>query len=110
MDLITNGEEKKTLKAKCVQNEIINSNQKTLLCYPCNKNPCFIKLKQVLNCKVHNLGKPASRFFFGRLLNAGIYYTKAILLILSKSLNIKVFHFLSSMQYSKSLHIRTYQK
>ena len=31
---------------------------------PCNKNLCFIKLKQVLNCKVHNLGKTASRFLF----------------------------------------------
>ena len=30
------------------------------LCNPCNKNLCLIKLKQVLNCKVHNLGKTAS--------------------------------------------------
>ena len=31
---------------------------------PCNKNLCFIKPKQVLNCKVHNLGKTVSRFLF----------------------------------------------
>ena len=37
---------------------------KNKLCYPCNKNPCFIKLKQVLNSKVHYSGKTASRFFF----------------------------------------------
>ena len=36
----------------------INSNYgQNQLCYPFNKNLCLIKLKQVLNSKVHNLGK-----------------------------------------------------
>ena len=44
------------------------------LCNPFNKNLCFIKLKQVLNCKVHNFGKTASiGSYFGRFLYAGIY-------------------------------------
>ena len=37
---------------------------KKQLCYPCNKNLSFIKLKQALNCKVHNLGNAACRFLF----------------------------------------------
>ena len=61
MDLI--GEESETFTANWGQNELHNNNQKSL-CYPCNKNLSFIKLKQVLNCKVHNLGKTASRFLF----------------------------------------------
>ena len=41
---------------------------KDQLCNLCNKNLCFIKLKQLLNCKVHNLGKTASRFLFWQVL------------------------------------------
>ena len=44
---------------------------KNQLCNPCNKSLCFVKLKQVLNCKVHNLGKTASRFLFWQVLICG---------------------------------------
>ena len=44
---------------------------KDQLCGPCNKNLCFIKQKQVLNCKVDNLGKIASRFLFRQVLICG---------------------------------------
>ena len=46
---------------------------KDQLCNPCNKNLCSIKLKQVLNCKVHNSGKQPLGSYFGRFLYAGIY-------------------------------------
>ena len=48
------------------------------LCNPCNKNLCFIKLKQVLNAKVYNLGKTASRFLFWGVLICGdlLYHVK----------------------------------
>ena len=44
---------------------------KDQLCKLCNKNLFFIKMKQVLNCKVHNLGKTASRFLFWKVLICG---------------------------------------
>ena len=57
------GEENKTFKAYWDQNDL-KAAIKGHLCKLCNENLCFIKLKQVLNCKVHNLGKTASRFLF----------------------------------------------
>ena len=48
---------------------------KDQFCNPCNKNLCFIKPKQVLNGKVHNLGKKPLSSYFGRFLYAGIYCT-----------------------------------
>ena len=58
---------------------------KNQFCYPCNKNPCFIKLKQVLNCKVHNLGKTAS------MLNSTFCQKNSKVTILRKKTNKKSF-------------------
>ena len=44
---------------------------KDQLCNPCNKNLCFIKQKQVLNCTVHNLGKQPLGSYFGMFLIGG---------------------------------------
>ena len=59
------------------------------ICNLCNKNLCFIRLKQVLNCKVHNLGKTASGSYFGRFLYAGIYCTAYFLIPLYSIIRIK---------------------
>ena len=59
-----------TLTANWGQNELHNNNQNQL-CYPFNKNLSFIKLKEVLNCKVHNLRNTAT--YFDRFLYAVIY-------------------------------------
>ena len=45
---------------------------KNQLCYPCNKSISFIILKQVLNYKVHTLGKQPLGYDFGMFLYAGI--------------------------------------
>ena len=47
---------------------------KDQLCNPHNKNLPFIKLKQVLNCKVHSVGggRPLGSYFC-RFLYVGIY-------------------------------------
>ena len=37
---------------------------KTQLCYPCNKNLCFIKMRQIPNYKVHHLENTASGFLY----------------------------------------------
>ena len=68
------GEENEAFKANTDHKDKIHKDKdtktktiiaiKNQLCNPCNKNLCFIKPKQVLNCKVHNLGKTASRFLF----------------------------------------------
>ena len=42
------------------------------LCCPCNKNLCFIILKQALNDKVHNVGKQPLCSYFGTFIYAGI--------------------------------------
>ena len=46
---------------------------RTQVCYPCNNNLCFIKLKQILSYREHNLGIQALGSYFCRLLYAGIY-------------------------------------
>ena len=66
------GEENQALTANWRQNELHNNN-KNQLCYPSNKNLCFIKLKQVLNCEVHHLGEMSLGSYFGRFLYAGIF-------------------------------------
>ena len=64
MDLITNcgGESNFNRQLGAKMNHI--TTVKSQLCYPCNKNLSLLKRKQVLNSKVHNLRKTASRFLF----------------------------------------------
>ena len=54
MDLITNwgGESNFNSQLGAKMNYTITV--KNQLCYPCNRNLSFFKLKQVLNCKVHD--------------------------------------------------------
>ena len=59
MDLINNLEGKKSnFKSQLKPKMNLITSIQNQLCYPCNKDHlCFIKLKQVLDCRVYNLGK-----------------------------------------------------
>ena len=67
---------------------------KDRLCNPCNKNLSFIKLKQVLNGKVHNLGKTASRLLFWQVLTYGdlLYASIFEISILVLQVHTYIFH------------------
>ena len=55
-----------TFTADCDKDEFKNNNNQKSTLLPCSKNTCFIKLKQVLNYMVHNLGKqPQGSYFVG---------------------------------------------
>ena len=70
VDLITNFKIKFSLQAIGTKMNSI-TNIKNMHCYPSNENIFFIKLKQVLNYKVHNVGITASSILFFKVLICG---------------------------------------
>ena len=71
MDLITNWGGESHFNSQLAPKMNFIATFKNQPCYPCDEKLCFIKLKQVLNYKVHNLGETATRFLFRKVLVEG---------------------------------------